>query len=80
MLSHLPKATQVLGWTVWSECKARRPPWTLCSLSPPAGVRQWLHPSPGLALPAEAQLRSPGSGWSAAPVCHCGRPALFQRW
>ena len=33
MLSHLPEVTQVLGWTVWSECKARGPPWTLCSLS-----------------------------------------------
>lgn len=44
-----------------------------------AGVRQLVYLCPCSALRADAPLRSPGSGWSAAPVRHCDRSAPFQR-
>lgn len=86
MLSHSPEVTQVLGWTVWSECKARGPPWTLCSLSPPCRSQAVAPSKPRLGTPGRGPAQEPGvrlecgprlSLWQASPVSALVSPVIY---
>ena len=59
MLSHSPRVTQVLGWAVWSEFKARGPPRTLCSFFPPCRSQAAGLPMPRLSTPGQRPAQEP---------------------
>lgn len=67
MLSHSPRVTQVLGWTVWSEFKARGPPWTLCSLVPPCRSRAAGPSVRRLSTPGRCPAQEPGVRLECGP-------------